>query len=130
MYILSLSISSLSALILICLADSSPVTYSTFSPWPATLSPVCINRVDLPIPGSPPTNTKELLTIPPPKTLSSSMYFVVILFSSFTSISFNLRTLLELIPLEFFLVSLFIISSVNVFQLLHPGHLPIHLGDS
>lgn len=49
----SLSIPSLSALIFICSADSSPETYKTF-PSPFTLSQICKIRVDLPIPGSPP----------------------------------------------------------------------------
>ena len=44
----------------------------------------CIKSVDLPIPGSPPTKTKDPFTIPPPKTLSNSSIFVVNL-SSFTA---------------------------------------------
>ena len=74
-------ISSLSALNFICSADSSPDTYNTFpSPW--TFSHNCKINVDLPIPGSPPSNINEPFTNPPPKTLSSSKYPVDVLFAS------------------------------------------------
>ena len=45
--------SNLSALNLICSADSSPETYNTL-PSPLILSHICKIKVDLPIPGSPP----------------------------------------------------------------------------
>ena len=51
--IFSLFIPSLSALIFICSADSSPEMYKTF-PSPFTLSHICRIKVDFPIPGSPP----------------------------------------------------------------------------
>ena len=77
----SLWIFNLSALNFICSADSSPETYKTF-PSPFILSQTCKINVDFPIPGSPPTNTKEPLTSPPPNTLSSSAYPVEILCAS------------------------------------------------
>ena len=67
----SLFIPSLSALSFICSADSSPDTYKTF-PSPFILSHICKINVDFPIPGSPPSNTSEPFTNPPPNTLSSS----------------------------------------------------------
>ena len=33
---------------------------------------ICVNRVDLPIPGSPPSSIREPGTIPPPSTVSNS----------------------------------------------------------
>ena len=77
----SFLIFNLSALNFICSADSSPETYKTF-PSPLTLSQSCKIKVDFPIPGSPPTNTKEPLTNPPPNTLSSSAYPVEVLCAS------------------------------------------------
>ena len=52
-------------------ADSSPDTYSTRANSPSFLQIWSI-RVDLPIPGAPPTSTREPFTAPPPKTRSSS----------------------------------------------------------
>src|SRR6201997_1397364 len=42
--------------------------------WPARASRLvaCVNSVDLPMPGSPPTSSTEPLTKPPPVTRSSS----------------------------------------------------------
>src|SRR5690554_2821597 len=54
-----------------CCCDSSPVTYKADRCW-AILHSVCRRMVDLPIPGSPPINTTEPLTRPPPSTRSSS----------------------------------------------------------
>ena len=68
---LSLFIFNLSALILICSADSSPDTYNT-CPLVFSLSQICKINVDLPIPGSPPNKIKEPFTSPPPKTRSNS----------------------------------------------------------
>ena len=61
---------SLSALIFICLALSSPDTYRVrrFS----FIRGICRLKVDFPMPGSPPRSTREPFTIPPPRTLSSS----------------------------------------------------------
>ena len=52
--------------------DSSPDTYSTRLPERANCAAACSNRVDLPMPGSPPTSTAEEGTRPPPSTRSSS----------------------------------------------------------
>ena len=52
--------------------DSSPVMYSTRRPARASEAAACSSRVDLPIPGSPPTSTAEAATSPPPSTRSSS----------------------------------------------------------
>src|SRR3989344_4543240 len=68
----------LSTLILICCADSSPAIYNVFSTFTAS----CVSKVDLPIPGSPETSTKEPPTTPPPKTLSNSSNLVLILLKS------------------------------------------------
>ena len=59
-----------SALSLICCSDSSPVTYKT-RVWVKERA-TCNKRVDLPMPGSPPINTKEPGTMPPPKTRLNS----------------------------------------------------------
>ena len=67
----SLFIPSLSALIFICSADSSPETYKTL-PSPFILFDSCKIKVDFPIPGSPPSKVKEPFTRPPPSTLSNS----------------------------------------------------------
>ena len=54
-------------------ADSSAATYSTRPPFRAPRAwAVCSIRVDLPMPGSPPTSTTMPATRPPPKTRSSS----------------------------------------------------------
>ena len=83
-----LLIPSLSALIFICSADSSPETYKTL-PSPLILLQSCKIKVDLPIPGSPPTKTREPLTSPPPSTLSSSPIPVLTLAASAPITSFN-----------------------------------------
>src|SRR3990172_3265549 len=59
------------ARIAICWSDSSPVMYKTLSFFPK-LQRACSNKVDFPIPGSPPINTVEPTTNPPPRTRSSS----------------------------------------------------------
>ena len=45
---------------------------ATRSPWPAMAAEACISRVDLPMPGSPPSRITEPRTKPPPVTRSSS----------------------------------------------------------
>src|SRR5690606_25441173 len=52
-------------------SDSSPVTYSAGS-CAAICATACSSRVDLPMPGSPPTSTTAPSTRPPPSTRSSS----------------------------------------------------------
>ena len=79
---------NLSALSFICSPDSSPEIYRTF-PSVFILLHICSIRVDLPIPGSPPSKIKEPLTSPPPKTRSNSLKPVLILDSLFPSILFN-----------------------------------------
>ena len=79
---------NLSALNFICSADSSPETYRTL-PSPCTLSQSCKIKVDLPIPGSPPSRTSEPLTKPPPNTLSNSPIPVCVRIASFPITSFK-----------------------------------------
>ena len=55
-----------------CWTDSSPEAYSTGPSVRATAAAICSSSVDLPIPGSPPSNTAEPGTMPPPSTRSSS----------------------------------------------------------
>ena len=121
------------ALILICRKDSSPDMYSTFLPSPARFLHTCSNSVDLPIPGSPPTNVKEPGTIPPPSTLSSSSICVSIRLSSCMLTSDNLAGAEDIFlctPWLFPRDEEGIFSSTIVFHSLHPGHCPIHLEDS
>ena len=59
------------ARILICRSDSSPETYSTRL-CAAISSAICSIKVDLPMPGSPPTSTMEPGTMPPPSTRANS----------------------------------------------------------
>ena len=54
-----------------CPTDSSPETYSTLANCPK-LWQIWSIRVDLPMPGAPPTSTREPFTAPPPSTRSSS----------------------------------------------------------
>ncbi len=54
-----------------CASDSSPVTYKEGSRAPIAAT-ACSSRVDLPMPGSPPTSTTAPGTSPPPSTRSSS----------------------------------------------------------
>ena len=67
--------------------------YKTFFPLLATLLATCISNVDFPIPGSPPTKTKDPLTTPPPKTLSNSFIQVENLCSFIVSIEFIFKGL-------------------------------------
>ena len=120
---------NLLALIFIWDSDSSPDIYNTFLLVFATLLDTCIKSVDFPIPGSPPTNTKEPFTIPPPNTLSNSSISVVNL-SSFTATIEFMLTGCELdlsIIKTSFLVFFSSISSTKEFHFIHSGHLPIHL---
>ena len=120
---------------LICRKDSSPDIYNTELPDIARFLQTCKRRVDFPIPGSPPTNTKDPGTMPPPSTLSSSPIFVSFLSSSESLMSFNTtgsalrKPFCRPLPVEdtFFVET---VSSTNVFHALHPGHCPIHFEDS
>src|SRR5690625_1038225 len=93
---------------------------------------VCNKSVDFPIPGSPPINTREPGTIPPPSTRFNSFIDVVSRCSFSNSISFILVGLLILLPDVTALAACLgcFISSTNVFQLLQLVHLPIHFKDS
>ena len=118
---------SRSALSLICVSLSSPETYKVLA---VVCSAICNNKVLFPIPGSPPKSTTAPATSPPPNTkLSSSsgrinlsLWLAWIWFSGLGSAIFR--------PLFFQAVVCFVglISSINVFHSLHPGHFPIHLG--
>ena len=121
------------ARILICFRDSSPDMYSTLRPSAAICLHTCKSRVDLPIPGSPPTSVREPGTMPPPNTLSNSAMCVLIRSSSCMSTAVRLvgkapsrLRVLWLAPPLF--TGAF--SSTMVFHSLHPGHCPIHLEDS
>ena len=56
----------------ICAGDSSPDTYSVERPAPARCPSAIPVRVDLPIPGEPPSSTSDPGTSPPPSTRSNS----------------------------------------------------------
>ena len=84
------------ARILIWRSDSSPETYkirnSLGLSFPSALpdaisSAICSSRVDLPMPGSPPTRTIEPGTIPPPSTRANSPMGMVMRDSASPSIS-------------------------------------------
>ena len=88
--------------------------------------------MDFPIPGSPPTRTREPGTMPPPRTrLSSSRPELT---RSSSSIGTEERQTgaaaaflsSRALPALFFST----VSSTKVFHSLHPGHCPSHLGDS
>src|SRR5580698_6157599 len=122
---------SLSARILICCSLSSPLMYKVFTFF--SRRPFCKKSVLFPIPGSPATNTILPATIPPPNTLFTSGWALMIRFSSALPPSCNDTTRLSRFsPLNFFhsdsktLFSLVITSSTNVFHCSHEGHLPSH----
>src|SRR5881409_2962154 len=52
--------------------DSSPDTYSVGTPACSSRAAHCSSSVDFPMPGSPPTNTTDPGTMPPPRTKSNS----------------------------------------------------------
>ena len=121
-----------SARILICCKDSSPDTYNIARFLLDRFLHTCNNKVDLPIPGSPPTNTSDPLTIPPPSTRSNSFMDVEIRSSSAdemadNGIGFASSNAFFTPAVEVFLST---ISSTKVFHSLHPGHCPIHFADS
>src|SRR3989338_5573870 len=125
---LGLAIPRRAALFAICVADSSPATYTTF---PSTLLANCKSSVDLPMPGSPATSVTIPETIPPPKTRSSSVIFVEVrcpcvsflIEVNCTSSAFlpcALRTV------RFVLVEITV--STIEFHVPQLGHFPTHLG--
>ncbi len=118
------------ALSLTCLALSSPVTYRVRSSgqWRG----ICRERVDLPIPGSPPISTSEPSTRPPPRMRSTSLLFSDMRFSTDELISASgiglcpePGTVISA-PALFFPVAT--VSSTIVFHSPHAGQRPIHLG--
>ena len=122
----------LAARILICFKDSSPETYKVATPEPAKFLHTCKRMVDFPIPGSPPTNTRDPGTMPPPRTRSNSAMPELIRSVSEVSISSNVTGFAvpepnfpALFPADFTTGS-----STKLFQALHPGHCPIHFVDS
>ncbi len=135
MYRLLSKLPSLSALIFICLGDSSPDTYSILCPSADNFLHICRRRVDLPMPGSPPTSTSEPATMPPPRTLSSSPMPVAVLSSSPALTSLSLAGTLRAIPgrAPFTLSGRYFAAggaSVNESHSWHTGHWPSHFGDS
>ena len=125
---------------LICFKDSSPDMYKTFFSANARFLHTCKRRVDFPIPGSPPTKTRDPLTTPPPNTRSSSSYPVFIRSCSSSWISDSLAgfILMPVTPPDPVLeiprfpeASAFATgSSTNVFHSRQPGHWPSHFADS
>lgn len=104
---------------------------------------VCKVRVDLPMPGSPPSSTKLPGTSPPPNTRFSSVSRVSIRGSSCVEMSFSdtaraFAAALERPPKSVWAavvaaaeaLSAAIRISLNVFHLPQLGHLPIHFADS
>ena len=95
---------------------------------------VCKTSVDLPIPGSPPINTNEPGTSPPPNTRFNSSSCISIRGSSSASISFKVTGLALAVSIpetgRRLEGSLRTISSTYVFHSPQEGHFPTHLGDS
>ncbi|MCY1394128.1 hypothetical protein D9M71_90430 [compost metagenome] len=115
-----------------CCCDSSPVTYSA-GMRVAMLHNVCRRMVDLPMPGSPPINTTEPSTSPPPNTRSSSALAVVK--RGISSMLTSARVLIcaccpaqPVRPLGGAAAPLSIMVSTRVFQAPHSPHWPAHLG--
>ena len=127
---------SRSARSLICRSDSSPETYSTLANRHREPQIWSI-RVDLPMPGAPPTSTREPFTAPPPSTRSNSPIPVGKRSSSvvstwamglgrFTATPRPLPTERTGPFLEAFSAG----RSTIVFHAPQAGHLPCHLGVS
>ena len=125
------------ALSLICAWDSSPEIYSTFLSF-ESIRQTCRSSVDFPMPGSPPTRTRDPGTIPPPSTRSSSRIPVLHLASSSADTSVSGTTFASLtdslterdpavVP---FVIPLSSFSSTNVFHSPHAGHCPSHFASS
>src|SRR5690554_2448735 len=113
-----------------CRGLSSPETYRVFNV--GVCRGICSERVDFPIPGSPPIKIIEPGTRPPPKIRSSSAFPSDILCSLEKVISdrgcgLGLevgRKLTDLAPVA--LESLLTISSTSVFHFPQEGHCPNH----
>ena len=115
-------------------SDSSPDTYSTLEKAHRRLQIWSIS-VDLPMPGEPPTSTREPFTAPPPSTRSSSPMPVGKRISSSSPSSVTgqarrrrpLPAALRALPRLLLGVSG---CSTMVFQAPQAGHFPAHLGNS
>src|SRR5699024_5548977 len=110
---------------------SSPVIYKTLLLCDKAAQ-ICSNKVDLPIPGSPPINTSEPFTMPPPSTRLNSAELVLIrgVVSCLISFSFCTFALFSRLRTPCFgLVDFCSIISSIWFQPPQLGHLPIHFGD-
>ncbi len=119
-----------------CASDSSPVTYSA-GKLADIFASACNSRVDLPMPGSPPTSTTAPSTSPPPSTRSNSPMPVLTRASSLwrTSLSAVIfgASALPAQPLRRVAGGPAAASSaiwVSVFQALHSPHCPCHLLNS
>ena len=124
--------SSRSARSFICAADSSPLMYKTDAPAPAILAAVCKRRVDLPIPGSPPSKIAERFVAPPPRTRSNSpipveslVFSCACTVASPTGRCFSTASLPRPAGETLFLS---IIISSKEFHSPHSGHLPSQRG--
>ena len=118
---------------LICRSDSSPDTYKTLENR-HRLSQICSIKVDFPMPGAPPTSTREPFTAPPPSTRSSSFIPVLKRSSSTASTSAMGLGLRPPSPAEpeawdFFFASAAGCSTM-VFHFPQAGHLPCHFRTS
>ncbi|CRG02782.1 Uncharacterised protein [Streptococcus pneumoniae] len=92
---------------------------------------ICSSNVDLPIPGSPPINTNDPLTIPPPSTRLNSLdsvrtrgvdsFLILSNVCTFPAVSLDLTPCLGLAAFS-------TISSIW-FHAPQLGHFPIHFGD-
>ena len=128
---------SRSARSLIWRSDSSPDTYRTLAKR-QRLSQIWSIRVDFPMPGAPPTSTREPFTAPPPRTRSSSLIPVSNRSSLLASTSRSSRgrflgTRRPPPPLEAATAAFFLVSagcSTTVFQAPQAGHWPCHFGIS
>ena len=103
---------------------------------------VCSNKVDLPIPGSPPIRVIEPGTMPPPSTRLSSLSAVRMRGSSLASTCDRAIGwgLLRSIPVRAWRARRSVLMALGlsgritisfmVFHAPHEGHLPTHLGES
>ena len=119
----------------ICCTDSSPVTYNTGALALMTAS-ACNNKVDLPMPGSPPISVTEPVTSPLPPSTRSKLGQT----GTDTNDFFRRHGIQRLhgrgiggraeAPAAFRHGDFDATTvSTSVFQALQPGHWPTHLGD-
>ena len=112
-----------------CWADSSPDTYTQARSAPIK-AVACNNKVDLPMPGSPPNNTTAPSTKPPPNTRSNSVKPVVErgTSSAVTSAKFCTLLLVSLHASKRLLLAGNTALSCKVFHCPQWGHWPVHFG--